>query len=66
MFKEEDLVLKKIPLPRLNSRGKWTPNYEGSYVVKTEFSGSGLILITMDEEELPHLTNSDAVKKYYA
>ena len=65
IFKEGDLVLKKILLPRLDSWGKWTPNYEDSYVVKTEFSRGGLILITMDGEELPHPENSDAVKKYY-
>ena len=34
-------------------------------MVKTTFSGGGLILTTMDEEELPHLANSDVVKKYY-
>ena len=62
IFKEGDLVLKKILLPRLNSHGKWTPNYEGPYVVKTTFSGSGLILTIMDGEELPHLKNSDAIK----
>ena len=58
-------MLKKILLPCFNSRGKWTPNYEGPYVVKTTFSRGGLILTTMDGEELPHPTNSYAVKKYY-
>ena len=37
-------------------RGKWTPNFEGLYVVKKAFSGSALILETMD---------ADAVKKYF-
>ena len=40
-------------------------NYEGPYMVKTTFSGGGLILTIMDGEELPHPTNSDEVKKYY-
>ena len=65
VFKEGDLVLKKILLPRLDSHGKWTPNYEGPYMVKTTFYGCGLILTTMDGEELPPPKNSDAVKKYY-
>ena len=65
IFKEGDLVLKRILLPRLDSRGKWTPNYEGPFVVKTTFSGGGLVLTTMDGEELQHSANSDAVKKYY-
>ena len=38
VFKEGDLVLKKILLPHLDSRGKWTPNYEGPYVVKKHSS----------------------------
>ena len=65
VFKEGDLVIKKILLLRLDSRGKWIPNYEGPYMVKTTFSGGGLILTIMDGEELPHPTNSDEVKKYY-
>ena len=34
-----------------DSRGKWTPNFEGPYVVKKAFSGGALILETMDGEE---------------
>ena len=65
IFKEGDIVLKKILLPHLDSRGKCTPNFEGPYVVKTRFSSGGIILTTMDGEELPHPANSEAVKKYY-
>jgi len=52
-FHEGDLVVK------------WTPNYEGLYVVKKAFSGGALILTKMDGEELPLPVNSDAVKKFY-
>ncbi|XP_050875865.1 uncharacterized protein LOC127079525, partial [Lathyrus oleraceus] len=62
-FREGDLVLKKILPIHKDSRGKWTPNYEGPYVVKKAFSGGALILTTMDDEELSHPVNSDAVKK---
>ena len=65
-FREGDLVLKKILPIHKDSRGKWTPNYEGPYVVKKAFFGGALILTTMDDEELSHPVNSDAVKKYYA
>ena len=51
-------------LPFLDSHSKWIHNYEGTYVVKAAFFGGGLILTTMDGEELPHPKNSDAVKKY--
>ena len=50
VFKEGDLVLKKILIPCLVSRGKWTPKNEGVCVVKTTFLGGGLILTTMDGE----------------
>ena len=39
VFKEGDLVLKKIQYFISGSRGKWTPNYDGPYVVQKSFSG---------------------------
>ncbi|XP_073224697.1 uncharacterized protein [Cicer arietinum] len=58
---------EKRTLRRLSDyRGKWTPNYEGPYVVKKAFSGGALILTNMDGKGLALPVNSDAVKKYYA
>ena len=37
-FREVDLVLRKIMYFNTDSRGKWTPNFEGPYVVKKAFS----------------------------
>ncbi|XP_019429578.1 PREDICTED: uncharacterized protein LOC109337132 [Lupinus angustifolius] len=65
-FREGGLVLKKILPIQKDRRGKWTPNYEGPFVVKNAFSGGALILTTMDGNDLPLSVNSDAVKKYYA
>ena len=65
-FHEGDLVLKKILPIQRDHRGKWTPDYEGTYMVKKAFSSGALILIRMDGEELPLPVNSDAVKKFYA
>ncbi|GAU51810.1 hypothetical protein TSUD_415980 [Trifolium subterraneum] len=48
-----------------DSRDKWTPNYEGPYVVKKAFSGGAMTLATMDGDELPRPVNADAVKKYF-
>ena len=64
-FHKGDLVLKKILPIQKDHRGKWTPNYEGPYVVKKAFSGGALVLTKMDREELPLPVNSDAVKKFY-
>ena len=65
-FKEGDLALRKIMSFKADSRGKWTPSFEGPYVVKKAFSGSALILETMDGEEFPHPMNADIVKKYFS
>ncbi|KAI5393925.1 hypothetical protein KIW84_060862 [Lathyrus oleraceus] len=61
-----DLVVKRITLPQGDPRGKWTPTYEGPFVVKKVFSGGAMILTTMDGEDFPHPVNADIVKKYYA
>jgi len=65
-FQEGELVLKKILPIQKDHRGKWTPNYEGPYVVEKAFLGDALILASMDGRYLPLPVNSDAVKKYYA
>jgi hypothetical protein len=66
VFREGDLVLKKILSFKPDDRGKWTPNDEGPYVVKRAFSGGALILTTMDGEEFTPPMNADVVKKYFA
>ncbi|KAI5427349.1 hypothetical protein KIW84_032680 [Lathyrus oleraceus] len=60
-----DMGLKRILPPQNDRRGKWTPNYEGPFVVKKVFSGGALLLTTMDGEDFPSPVNADAVKKYF-
>ena len=61
-----DLVIKRIILLQGDPRGKWTPTYEGPFVVKNIFSGGSIIPTTMDGDDFPHPVNVDIVKKYYA
>ena len=61
-----DLVIKRIILPQVDPRGKWTPTYEGSFVIKNIFSSGPMILTTMDGDDLAHPVNTDIVKSYYA
>ena len=61
-----NLMIKRIILSQGNTRGKWTPTYEGPFVVKNIFSGGAMILTTMDGDNLPHPVNADIVKRYYA
>ena len=46
-FREGYLVLRKFMSFSVDSRGKWTPNFGGPYVIKKAFSGGALILETM-------------------
>ena len=66
IYQAGDLVIKRIILPQGDPRGKWTPTYEGSFVIKKIFSGGAMILTTMDGKDFPHLMNTDIVKRYYA
>ena len=65
-FQEGELVLKRIPQNQQNPCGKWSPNWEGPYVVKKAFSVGTLILTETDGKEFSGPINVDIVKKYYA
>ncbi|XP_038699645.1 uncharacterized protein LOC119996937 [Tripterygium wilfordii] len=62
-FRGGDLVLKMIQPPQRDHRGKWTPTYEGPYVVKKAFSGGAVILTKMDGDDLPHPVNADVLRR---
>ena len=66
VYQAGDLVIKCIILPQGDPKGKWTPTYEGPFVVKNIYSGGAIILTTMDGDDLPHPVNVDIVKRYYA
>ena len=59
-------MLKRILPFQKDHREKWTPNYEGSFVVKKTFSGGALLLTNMNDVELKNHVNSDYVRRYYA
>ena len=65
-FSEGNLVLKKMSQVQKDHKGKWASNYEGSFVVKKAFSRGALLLMNMDNKDLPSPVNSDIVKRYYA
>ena len=65
-IQEGDLVVKQINLVVSDPRGKWSPNYEGPYVVKKIYSGGALVLAEMDNPDCQIIVNSDIVKRYYA
>ena len=61
VFEEGDLVLKKCNQAMPDHKGKFSPSYEGLYVVKKAFSEGALILADMDGNDFNMPTNSDVV-----
>ncbi|XP_070040496.1 uncharacterized protein [Nicotiana tomentosiformis] len=47
------------------AKGKFSPNWQGPYVVHRVLTGGALILAEMDGEIWPKPINSDTVKRYY-
>ena len=66
LYQVGDLVIKHFILPQGDPRGRWTPTYEGPFIVNKVFYGGDMMLTTIDNEEFPHPVNVDIVKKYYA
>jgi len=49
----------------VKDRSKWARNHEELCVVKKAFFLVALILINMDDDDLPGPVNSNIVKKYF-
>ncbi|XP_070014664.1 uncharacterized protein [Nicotiana sylvestris] len=60
------LVLKKIFPHQDKAKGKFSPKWQGPYMVHSVLIGGAFILTKMDREIWPKPINSDAVKRYYA
>ena len=67
-FSEGDLVWKvKLPIRSKNSEfGKWSPNWEGPYRIKSCAPGNAYVLETLGGgEEFGRVINEKYLKKYY-
>ncbi|XP_049358594.1 uncharacterized protein LOC125823237 [Solanum verrucosum] len=64
-FSPGQLVLKQIFPNQDEAKGKFSPNWQGSYIVSRVLTGRALILVEMDKEVWPKPINSDVVKRYY-
>ena len=64
-FKIGQLVLKRIFPHQDEYNGKFTPNWQGPYMVHKVLSGSALVMSEMDGTVWPKPINSDAVNRYY-
>ncbi|XP_027076007.2 uncharacterized protein [Coffea arabica] len=59
LFQERDKVLKRILPIQDKAKGKYVPNWQGSFIVKKVLLGGALILIEMDRQIFPQSINSD-------
>ncbi|XP_070056961.1 uncharacterized protein [Nicotiana tomentosiformis] len=64
-FAPGQLVLKRIFPHQDEAKGKFSPNWQGPYIVYRVLTGGELILTEMDGEVWPRPINSDAVNRYY-
>ncbi|XP_048129401.1 uncharacterized protein LOC125313641 [Rhodamnia argentea] len=65
LFEIGDLVLKKRLTFIPHCGGKFTPNYEGPYLIKKVLPVGALILAEMDGQVRSSPVNADMVKKYF-
>ncbi|XP_070009816.1 uncharacterized protein [Nicotiana sylvestris] len=64
-FAPGKLVLKKIFPHQDESKGKFSPNWQGLYMVHRVLTRGALILAEMDGEVWPKPINSDVLKRYF-
>ena len=66
-FVEGDLVWKTIlPIGVKDPKfGKWSPNWEGPFIVSQVFAGNAYRLVNMQGEELNRSVNGKYLKRYY-
>ncbi|XP_070035012.1 uncharacterized protein [Nicotiana tomentosiformis] len=64
-FTPGQLVLKRIFLHQDEAKGKFSPNWQGPYMVHRVLTVGALKLAEMDREIWPKPINSDAVRRYY-
>ncbi|XP_049366592.1 uncharacterized protein LOC125831436 [Solanum verrucosum] len=64
MFEVGQLVLKRIFPHQDEYKGKFSPNWQGPYMVHKVLSRGALVLSEMDGAEWPKPINSDSIKRY--
>ena len=66
-FQVGELVCKTIlPLAtKSNKFGKWSPSWEGPYMIIKVIFGNSYMVETMQGERLPRFLNGRYLKKYY-
>ena len=64
LFEERDKVLKQILPIQDEVKGKFTPNWQGPFIVKKVLPRGALILMEMDRQVFSQPINLDMCKKF--
>ncbi|PHT50744.1 hypothetical protein CQW23_10491 [Capsicum baccatum] len=64
-FEVGQLVLRRILPHQVEAKGKFSPNWQGPFVVKKVLSNRALYLTDIEGEMAEMAINADAVKRYY-
>ena len=64
-FKEGQLVLRRILPHHDETKGKFSPNWRGAFVVKRVLPNCALYLEDIEGKVTETVVNADAVKRYY-
>ncbi|XP_059284798.1 uncharacterized protein LOC132038091 [Lycium ferocissimum] len=62
LFQIGQMVLKRVFPHQDESKGKFSPNWKGPFIVYKVLSGGAVLLAEMDGQEWPKPINSDAIK----
>ena len=65
MFKEGDLVLRKVESSRVGQKGNLAPNWEGPYRVKHLRGPGAYKLEILEGDEVPRIWHASNLKVYY-
>ena len=64
-IKSGDMILKQSRAIMFDPRGKFRPNWEGPYLVKTVLHKGATRISDLEENEFTEPVNLDRLKKYY-
>ena len=64
-IKHKETLLKRILPDQVEAKGKFAPNWQGSFVVTRVLSNGALYLTYVEGKCVDMVINSDAVKRYY-
>ena len=64
-FEVGQLVVKRVLPHQDEAKGKFSPNWQGPYIIKQVLSKGALQLADMEGKTIDRIVNADSIKRYY-